>query len=159
MKKNLKTIALIIVLIIGLIILTGCEKDNKTTTENTLKLESLIDISGAYLEGLYDDEDDFMSSNYKIEKSDLQLFKEFADKDLEVTKVEDEFLPIDLMISCKDGTLYTFILGGQKIYFVPETDDPMLEIKDKSFCNLIDKIIKKSEETNPEIFDDWNNQN
>lgn len=157
MKKFLVSIALIVIIIIGVITLTGCENNNKTVSENTLKLESLKDISSAYLEGLYDDDDDYMPSNYKIEKSDLQLFKEFADKDLEVAKVDDEFLPIDLMISCKDGTIYTFILGEQKIYFVPETNDPMLEIKDKSFYDLIDKIIKKSEETNPEIFDDWNN--
>lgn len=162
MKKILTSIVLISIIIIGLITLTGCENTNNnnnksTTNENTLRLESLKDINSALLEGLYDDEDDYVPLNYKIEKSDLQLFNEFADKDLEVTKVDDEYLPMDLMISCKDGTLYAFILGGQKIYFVPETDDPMLEIKDKSFCDLIDKIIKKSKETNPEIFDNWNN--
>lgn len=154
MKKILTSIALIIIMIIGLVFLTGCENNNnKTRSEDTLRLEGLKEISNAYLEGLYDDD---VPSSYKIAKTDLQLFKEFADKDLEVAKVEDEYLPLDLIISCNDGTLYAFILGEQKIYFVPETDDSMLEIKDKSFYDLIDKIIKKSEETYPEIMEDWN---
>ena len=155
MKRKLVGLSLIIIMIIGLLTLTGCNN-------NETKFKGMTDIDTAYIQAEYNGG---KHKAYYLDDDDIAKLEKIAKKKIEINKTEwskigNKDLSIGFTIICKNKKVYNFVMARGKIYlkldnWITDESREMWEITDKEFYNFVDEVIKKCEETDDTITRDW----
>ena len=155
MKRKLVGLSLIIIMIIGLLTLTGCNN-------NETKFKGMTDIDTAYIQAEYDGG---KHKAYYLDDDDIAKLEKIAKKKIEInktewSKIENKDLSVGFTIICKNKKVYNFVMARGKIYlkldnWITDESREMWEITDKEFYNFVDEVIKKCEETDDTITRDW----
>ena len=155
MKRKIVSLSLIVMMVVGLLALTGCN-NNKT------KFNGMTDIDTAYIQAEYDGG---KHNAYYLDNNDISKLEKISKKKIEInktemSKIEDKDLSIGFTIICKNKKVYKFVMAKGEIYLMLDnwiTDESreMWEITDKEFYNFVDEVIKKCEDTDNTITRDW----
>ena len=156
MKRKLVSLILIVMMVAGLLVLTGCNNDNKT------KFKGMTNIDTAYIQAEYNGG---KHKAYYLDNSDIAKLEKIAKSKIEInktemSKIEDKDLSIGFTIICKNKKVYKFVMARGKIYlqldnWITDESREMWEITDKEFYNFVDEVIKKCEDTDSTIVKDW----
>lgn len=156
MKRKIVSLFLVIMMIAELLVLTGCNNDNKAEFNGMTDIDTAC-IQALYMGGKHDayylDSDD-VDKLEKIAKSKIEINK------TEWSKIEDNGLSVGFTVICKNKKTYNFVMGKGKIYleldrWITDESREMWEITDKEFYNFVDEVIKKCEDTDSTIVKDW----
>lgn len=155
MKRKLVGLSFIIIMIIGLLTLTGCNN-------NETKFKGMTDIDTAYIQAEYNGG---KHKAYYLDDDDIAKLEKIAKKKIEInktewSKIENKDLSIGFTIICKNKKVYNFVMARGKIYlkldnWITDESREMWEITDKEFYNFVDEVIKKCEETDDTITREW----
>lgn len=156
MKRKIVSLILIVMMVAGLLVLTGCNNDNKT------QFKGMTNIDTAYIQAEYDGG---QHNAYYLDNDDIAKLEKIAKNKIEIkktemSKIEDKDLSIGFTIICKNKKVYNFVMARGKIYlqldnWITDYSREMWEITDKRFYNFVDEVIKKCEDTDDTITRDW----
>lgn len=155
MKRKIVSLSLIAIMVVGLLVLTGCN-NNKT------KFNGMTDIDTAYIQAEYNGG---KHNAYYLDNNDITKLEKIAKNKIEInktemSKIDDKDLSIGFTIICKNKKVYNFVMARGKIYleldnWITDESREMWEITDKEFYNFVDEVIKKCEDTDSTITRDW----
>lgn len=158
-KKIIKSFVIMLVFTISILALAGCS-NNPEEKHSESKFDSMSKIDDIQIEALYEGGH---HDTYYVKEENIRKLEEIADSitvsEIKEGQVPDDYLGlISIVVECKDGNWYEFILGKGKIFTKGIWNNNIFETYSLGGDNLykwLDEVMLDCENTDSTITRDW----